>query len=365
VKNLYRKTSIVLLTIIFTINSAACAEKKEYRYEAEYLQLFDTLTTIVAYSDSKEEFTKQSQFIYEHLKQYHELFDIYNNYEGINNIKTINDNAGIAPVKVDKKIIDLIRFGELWYKKTDGKVNIAYGAVLKIWSHFRTEGTADPEKAQLPPINQLKAAAEHTDISKLVIDEAESTVFLQDPEMSLDVGAIGKGYAVEQVSQMAKNNGFISGIINVGGNVRAIGSRGESGSPWSVGIQNPNKENDENNGSELEQSELQTINLTDLSMVTSGDYERFYIVNGKNYHHIIDPETLYPADYFTAVTIISNDSGLADMLSTAVFNMPFVQGKKLIENLPDTEALWIFKDEKIEYSSCFKNFIKNDSAVKY
>lgn len=332
------------------MNSTACGTKKISRYEAEFLLLFDTLTKIVAYTDSKEEFTRYSQLIYDNLKRYHELYDIYNNYDGINNIKTINDNAGIAPIKVDKEIIDLLLFAKDWCKKTEGKKNVALGAVLKIWHDYRTAGVEDPENAELPPMDKLKAAAKHTDINKVIINEAESTVFLDDPDMSLDVGAFAKGYAVEKVSQIAIENGFTSGLISVGGNIRAIGSKGENNKPWNVGIQNPDMDS--------EQSELHIVNLTDLSLVTSGIYERFYTVNGKNYHHIIDPDTLFPTENFTAVTIICKDSGMADALSAAVFNMPFEQGLKFIEDLPDTDALWVLNDGEMKYSSGFKDFIK-------
>ena len=345
-----RKICFIVIAIIIAANSTACSTKKTSRYEAEFLLLFDTLTKIVAYSDSKEDFTKQSQFIYDELKEYHEFYDIYNDYEGINNIKTINDNAGVVPVKVDRKIIDLIRFAQSCYEKTDGKMNIAYGAVLRIWHDYRTAGTEDPDHAELPPKDQLVAAAKHTDINKIIIDEEKSTVYLNDTDMSLDVGAIGKGYAAEQVSKKAVENGFTSGLISVGGNVCAIGSKGEDGSSWNVGIQNPDLEG--------EQLNLEVVNLIDYSLVTSGNYERFYTVNGKNYHHIIDPETLYPSEYFTAVTIICRDSGMADALSTAVFNMPFKQGHEFIEGLSETEALWVFDDGDMKYSSNFPDFIK-------
>ncbi|MDF2593984.1 MAG: rane-associated lipoprotein involved in thiamine biosynthesis [Clostridia bacterium] len=344
-----RKLFACVLIMILTMNFTACSSPKTTRYEAEFLVLFDTVTKIVAYTKSKEEFTKYSQLIYDGLKEYHELYDIYNDYEGINNIKTINDNAGIKPVKVDKKIIDLMLFAKEEYKNTNSKMNIAFGSVLKIWHDYRTEGIDDPEKAKLPPMDKLKAAKEHTDINKVIIDEAESTVFLSDPEMSLDVGAVGKGFAAEQVCQMAIKAGFTSGLISVGGNVRAIGNKGESKKLWNIGIQNPNKEDEE--------SILKVAYLSDLSLVTSGDYERYYTVNGKNYHHIINPETLLPSDYFTAITIICKDSGVADALSTAVFNMPFEQGLELIDSLPDAEALWIFKNGEIKTSAKFNDLI--------
>ena len=330
---------------------AACGGIEKTRYESEFLELFDTITKIVAYTDSKEEFTKYSQLIYDNLKEYHELYDIYNDYPGINNIKTINDNAGIKPVKVDKKIINLLLFAREWYKNTDGEINVAFGAVLKIWHIYRTEGIEDEANAALPKMDKLQEAAKHTDINKLIIDEANSTVFLEDPEMSLDVGAIGKGYATEQVSQIAIKNGFTSGLISVGGNVRAIGNKGVDNKLWNLGIQNPDKESDKSN--------ISIVYLTDLSLVSSGDYERYYTVNGKNYHHIIDSDTLFPSVYFSEVTIICKDSGMADVLSTAIFNMPFEKGLKFINDLPDTEALWVMKNGEIRYSDNFKKFIKD------
>jgi len=348
---LLKKIIATILAIAFLMSLTACAGEKKTRYEAEFLELFDTMTKIIAYTNNKEEFTNYSQSIYDNLKEYHKFYDIYNDYPGINNVKTINDNAGIKPVKVDKKVIDLLLFGKEWCKKTDGKMNVALGAVLKIWHKYRTEGIEDEANATLPQMDELKEAAKHTDINKVIIDEANSTVFLEDPKMSLDVGAIGKGYATEQVSQIAMKNGFTSGLISVGGNVRAIGNKGVSNDLWNLGIQNPDKESDKQT--------IKIVYLTDLSLVSSGDYERYYTVNGKRYHHIIDPVTLFPSAYFSEVTIICKDSGMADALSTSVFSMPFEEGLKFINNLPGTEALWVMKNGEIKYSENFKKFIKD------
>ncbi len=339
---------ILMIAILF--NLTACSNTKKTRYEAEFLELFNTVTKIVGYSNTKEDFTAYAQLIYDNLKEYHELYDIYNNYDGINNIKTINDNAGIKPVKVDKRIIELLTFSKEEYQLTDGKVNVAFGSVLKVWHDYRTEGIEDPTNAKLPPKDILEENVKHTDINKMIIDEVASTVYLEDPEMSLDVGAIAKGYATEEVSNIAFENGFTNGMISVGGNVRTIGSKGDNKQAWNVGIQNPNQEDVNTN--------LMILNLKDLSLVSSGVYERFYTVDGKQYHHIIDPTTLMPTEYFTAVTIVCKDSGVADSLSTAIFNMPYEQGLALIEDLPDTEALWVFKNGDIKNSSKFNDYIK-------
>lgn len=344
-----RKIAVILIIVVLAVSVSSC-DSKVTRYEAEFIGYFDTLTKIVAYTNDKEEFKNQSQLIYDNLKTYHELYDIYNDYPDVNNIKTINDNAGVEPVKVDKKIIDLLLFSKEWYSKTNGNLNVAMGSVLKIWHKYRTEGLDDEANAALPPMEQLREAAKHTDICKVIIDEKNSTVFLEDPYMSLDVGAVAKGYAVEQAAQIAMENGFDSGLISVGGNIRAIGNKGTDGLLWNLGIQNPDLESS--------QSNLLIVYLTDMSVVSSGDYERYYTVNGKNYNHIIDPVTLFPAELYHSVTIICQDSGVADALSTSVFLMPLDKGTELINSLPDTEALWVLNDGEIQYSEGFEGYVK-------
>lgn len=348
-----KKFIAVMVLIGLAVNLIFCGKPEKKRYEAQFLELFDTVTQIVAYSDSKEEFTKQSQFIYDSLKEYHQLYDIYNDYPGINNIKTVNDNAGIKPVKVDKKIIDLLLFAKKWYKDTDGKLNVALGAVLKIWHNHREAGIEDEAHATLPGMEELKEAFKHADINKVIIDEGNSTVFLKDPKMSLDVGGVGKGYATEQVCLNAEKNGFDSGLISVGGNVRAIGSKGASEDYWNVGVQNPDKESMEKT--------LEIAYLKDMSLVSSGIYERYYMVNGKQYHHIIDPETLFPADHYAQVTILTKDSGVADAAAKAAFILTFDRALEYINALPDIEAMWVFKDGTKKYSSGFEKYLRNNS----
>ena len=384
-----KKIIAVLLLIIITISTTACSNiKKPQRYQAQFLELFDTVTTIIGYAPKEEEFSKFSQSVYDDLKEYHQLFDIYHDYEGINNIKTINDNAGIAPVKVDPKIIEMLKFSKEAYELSNGKINIAFGAVLSVWHDYREEGTNDPEAAKLPPMELLKEKAQHIDINKMIIDEKASTVYLEDSQMRLDVGAIAKGYATEKVVDQVIADGYYNALISVGGNVRAIGYKELSitdatyaerttptGSgttdqasdsslkeksaalvPWSVGIQNPDLESEE--------QYLDILNIENLSLVSSGDYERYYTVDGKRYCHIIDPSTLMPATYFREVSIVTENSGLADALSTTLFNMPYEEGLRLIEDLPDTEALWVFTDGTMKSSSGFTAFLKEESATQ-
>ncbi len=341
---------LLLMSVFLLLNTTACGLRKPTRYEATFLQLFDTQTTIVAYTYDKKEFAEHAQLIYDKLEEYHQLYDIYKSYEGINNIKTINDNAGKAPVKVDQRIIDLLRFSKQWYDKTDGNVNIAFGSVLRIWHDYRDRGMEDPDSAELPPMDKLVEAARHTDINRIIINEEESTVYLADPDMSIDVGAIAKGYATEQVSRIAIEAGFTSGLISVGGNVRAIGTKGAERQPWNVGIQNPET------GEDL--PDLHILDVSDASLVTSGIYERYYTVDGSDYHHIIDPETLFPSLEYKSVSILCKDSGMADALSTAIFNMHIDQGMEFIEGLSDVEAFWVLKNGEFRYTSHFEDYIR-------
>lgn len=348
-KKRMKKFTALLLCLALLLPLPSCGREKN-RYSAQFLVLFDTMSELVAYMDSKEEFEKFSTFIYDHLKEYHELYDIYDDFPGVNNIKTINDNAGKQPVKVDPRIIDLLKLCKEQETATHGAFNIALGSVLRIWHQYREAGLSDPESAKLPPMEELQEAMKHTDIDNVVIDEEASTVYLADPEMSLDVGSVAKGYATEQVARLAEEAGYSSALLSIGGNVRAIGGKGVGEQAWNVGIRNPDTQSD--------QTSLMTVLLTEESLVTSGIYERYYVVDGKQYHHIIDPTTLMPSTNYQSVSVITRDSGLADILSTALFNMSYEESLSYVNSLPDAEALWVMPDGELRYSAGFQAYIK-------
>lgn len=237
--------------------------------------------------------------------------------------------------------------------ETGGAVNVAMGAVLSLWHDYREAGVNDPENAVLPPMELLREAEKHTDVNDIVIDEAASTVYLRDPEMRLDVGSTAKGYAAEQVALYAQSLGVTSLLLSVGGNVRAIGEKRETdsggGMRWNIGIQNPDKES--------AQTELFHVLVSDMAVVSSGVYERYYTVDGKKYHHIIDPDTLMPATGYLQVTLLCRDSGTADSLSTAVFNMGLEEGKRFLEGIGGVEAAWVLEDGSVEYTGGFLSYV--------
>ncbi len=312
---------------------SAKAELK--RFKSSFFDVFDTYSEVIVFSADETAANEVMTAAHEELLAYHRLYDIYNNYDGIANLKTVNDQAGVAPVAVDARLIDMVAFARDMDAKTNGRMNVAMGAVLSIWHAYRTAGLDDPANAALPTMAELEAANAHTDVNNLVIDKAAGTLYLRDPLMRLDVGAVAKGYAVERVAQAMIARGVTSAILNIGGNVRAIGARGD-GTAWRVNVQNPDLT--------AENQALTTLNLSGLSLVTSGSYERYYTVDGKQYHHIIDPDTLMPANYLWAVSVVTEDSGLADALSTALFTLSVVDGHKLLAAFPGVEVLWVTLD---------------------
>lgn len=316
---------------------------EQKQYNATFLDLFDTVTTIVGKADSEAEFQQIAQAVHDDLQHYHQLFDIYNDYDGINNLKTVNDSAGNAPVTVESAIILLLSDCKEYYEATAGKVNVAMGSVLQLWHNARSDSIDDPANAYLPDQAALAQAAKHTDFNNVIIDQAASTVYISDPQLRLDVGAVAKGWATQLVAECAPQGLLIS----VGGNVCATGPKDDQGTSWVVGIENPDGGN-----------YLQKLNISNSCVVTSGDYQRYFVVDGKPYHHIIDPLSLQPGAYWRSVTIVCNDSGLADALSTALFLMPRSIGQMVLDQY-NAEAMWVDAQGKIFYSPGFESFIKS------
>lgn len=349
IKDMKKLLSVILLLASVSGMLLSC-EKAPEKFSEYSFDYFDTATSIVGYETSRERFNERAKQILTMLGEYHRLYTIYNSYDDVVNICTLNKTKGEnkRTIKADAKIIDMLEYAREAYAKTNGKVNVAMGSVLSIWHDYREEGMDEPWNAQLPPIDRLKAAAEHTDIEKLRIDNDAMTVTLLDPEMTLDVGAIAKGYAVEMIARTLESEGVSGYVLNVGGNVRTIGTKPD-GSGWKVGIENPDRES--------EDGYLEYLSLKGQALVTSGSYQRYYTVDGVDYHHIIDPGTLMPSDYFISVSIVCSSSALGDALSTALFTMSLEEGRTLIASIPEAEAMWVEKDGTKHYSDGFRDYI--------
>lgn len=350
-----KKTICILLSAVLMLACCSCSldmnlNKKE-RYSAGFLDLFDTASTVIAYDTSESDFNEHYDQFYEKLAEYDKLYDIYNAYEGVNNLYTLNQEAKDGPVKVDSRIINLLEYCKYVYELSGGKTNICFGSVLSLWHDSRESAEADPENASLPDMTELEEAAEHTSFDSLVIDRENSTVYFSDPQLKLDVGAVAKGYAVREVCKWAEENLWTSAAVSIGGNICTFGYKEDDGnSLWNIGIENPDTTADDY---------LVNVRITDLSVVTSGDYQRYYMVDGKKYCHIINPDTLMPSEYMTSVSVICDDSALGDALSTTLFNMPIEDGKTMIESMDGVEAVWVDKEYNKTYSSGFEEYIED------
>ena len=305
---------------------------------------FDTVFTYQEATETKDIFDAHFQQAVSLFTYYNNLFDIYNSYEGMNNMYTINENAGVQTVKVDPDLIEMLIEARDYYERSGGKFDITIGSLLKVWHEYRDAGieiNLTGEQAPLPELPELEEASSRKGWEYVEINEEENTVFITNPDVSLDVGGIAKGFATEKIAQKLNELGITNGAVNAGGNTRTLGQK-YNGQEWRIGIQNPDAEGSliivKQNGA--------------CSFVTSGDYERYFVgTDGVKYHHIIDPDTMYPASYFRSVSIITPDSAAADALSTTLFTMSYEDGMKLVEDYRNTynvslEVIWIMSPDK-------------------
>ena len=292
-----KKRFLLLLLCLFLLSGC----KGEELYSAQFYQYFDTLSEINFYSDADkvDTITEAVEFT---LMNYHQLCDNYNEYTGVNNVYTINNARG-KEVEISPELMAILKFAYENYSLADSK------------------------------------ALTHCDMSNIIF--GENTVRLADKNMSLDLGAVAKGYVADIIKDVMIENGATAGTINMGGNVVCFGGASKDRDYFIAGVQDPF-------GGDI----AAKVKMKDASLVTSGDYQRFYEVDGVKYHHIIDLETGYPSGDFSSVTVYHKSSKVADLLSTALFLSDKESGEELAENW-DAEVLWIDKNGGMEYTDGF------------
>ena len=348
-KRSFKKAAV--LAVIFSlllILACSCSKITKLIYSNQevhsitFAPYFDTVGQLYSYALDKEDaFNENASSVNALLERWHRMLDIYNEYGGMNNLCTVNRNAGGDPVKVDPDLIDFVLYAKDMCELTSGEMDISLGAVLRLW---HDAGTA--ETTYVPSDADLAEAAKHVGFDKVEINKEQSTIRLTDPSASLDAGALGKGYASERAAELLSSKGISSYAINLGGNIRLLGAKGD-GTPYIIGIRDPQNPDES----------VITLNLTDCACVTSGDYERYFTVGGVPYGHIIDKDTLRPAGYCSSVSVICKDAALADALSTALFCMSFEEGLALVSSLEDVNAIWLWLDGTINFTMGIESFM--------
>mgnify|MGYP001221533881 CR=1 FL=1 len=249
----------------------------------------------------------------------------------LSEVMQINENAGIAPVKVSDDTFEVIQNAIRYSELSDGRFDPSVGVLVKLWNI----GT---DYAAIPQQSEIDARLPLVDYTKIELNEAEKTVFLKEKGMLIDLGGIAKGYGADVVSGILSDYGVRSAIVNLGGNVLVMGSKPD-GSVWRIGVQNPFSERGEYLG---------IAAITNKTIVTSGVYERYFMEDGKRYHHILDTTGGYPVDNgLVGVSIIADVSMDADALSTAVFSLGPEKGMTLVESLEGVDAIFVMEDKTV------------------
>ena len=264
-------------------------------------------------------------------------------------IAAINRNAGLSPVAVHADVVEVVSTALRYAELSDGAFDPSVGPLVKLWN-IGSEGARVPSQAEIDAVLPL------IDYRDVVVDAAAGTVFLKRPGMKLDLGAIAKGYAADEVARIIARRKIPRAIVDLGGNVLAYGEK-KGRESWRIGVQDPSGERGTHIG---------VLAVKNKTMVTSGVYERFFEVDGKRYHHILNPKTGYPVENgLLSVTIVADRSIDADGLSTSTFALGAAKGRTLVESLPGVEAIFIDDDLSVRSTTgAARDFQISDSRFR-
>ena len=347
----------VLVAVLLVSILPAGAESQ--KFSVSWLGIFDTQITLMGFMESQEEFNKVADETAKRLTEYNRIFDAYNSYPDLHNLWYVNRFAHQAPVEIPGELYSLIAWCKEKWESGMRETNIAMGAVLSIWHDYRTAGLEHPETAALPPMAELEEAALHTDFDQVILDDEKQTVYFADPRIKLDIGAVAKGFSADLIGEYLRQ-AMPSFLLSLGGNILSGEGPRDGRKHWGVSVESPFDPSIFNSANYLD-----VLYVDGLSVVTSGDYWRYYIVDGEKYHHIIDPDTLMPARHMRANTIVCESSTLADFMTTSLFVLSVEDGMKLVESMEGVEALWVLDSGEILMSSGMANYARSLGASAY
>jgi thiamine biosynthesis lipoprotein len=303
--------SLFLCFLLLTLLSS-CSSQKEHIFRKSAF-LMDTIVTVTVVSATKEGADKAVDSAFSEIGRLGKLCDFFS---PDSEISKINKNAGVSEVKVSPDIIDLFEKTVYVSQKTGGAFDVTIGPVERLYDfHKKIKPREDEIRKNLPLV----------DYKGLIIHRDRSAVFLRKKGMLIDPGGITKGYAADKAVEVLRKYGIRSGIVAIAGDIRTFGLKPD-GTPWRIGIKNPRS-------SGRDDDIMAVIGLSDMAISTSGDYERFFISDGRRYHHLLDPRTGHSAGGCKCVSVIAKEGAFADSFATAIFVLGPEKGMKVLQKL--------------------------------
>lgn len=336
---MFNKRYLIIFSILITglVFLTACSDKSELPEAKDKVFLMDTLVQMRAHGENAEIAVKES------MKRIEEIEDLMSKTIELSDIYKLNNNPN-TEIKINEQTLSVLIKAKEYAKITEGDFDPTIGALVELWG-------IGSENASVPAQSDIEETLSNIGYQylKLYKNSAEIT----RSHVKLDLGGIAKGYAAEEVKKVVQKYEIKHAFVNLGGNVLVIGDKVD-GSPWKIGIQDPR----EGRG-----NVMAIIDAVDLTIVTSGNYERYFEEDGKLYHHIIDPKTGYPAENnLLSVSIISKNSFDADALSTAVYVMGLERGMQFIEKMENIDVMFITKELDVYFSSGLKDIININNS---
>ncbi|MHC4552427.1 MAG: FAD:protein FMN transferase [Planctomycetota bacterium] len=289
--------------------------------DSGYRQVMGTVARILTLSEDENQARSAIAAAFEAIDRVDELM---NDYDPNSMLSQLSLTAVDTPVPVDEELFDVLAAAKQYSRLSDGAFDVTIGPVVKLWRKAKVDET-------VPTESELAVARSLVGHENLLLDAEAKTVQFAKPGMSLDVGGIAKGYAIDRAIQALQDAGLAGGMVDIGGDLRCFGTPANRAAYWLIGLQDPKHPDDI----------MMVLNMNDRAVATSGDYQRFVVIDGQKHSHIKDPKTADSAQSLSSVSIIAPNAMAADALATAVTVLGKEKGMALIEKTDNTEALLI------------------------
>jgi len=330
---------ILIAYISVSVNS------RQVQADSGQRMLMDTFARIIAVAENKRTADNAIEAGFEQIENIESMMNIY---KADSEISVVNRNASNEPVKITDTLFEVLQKSIEYSRKTAGAFDITVGPLVKLFKNAKKENA-------IPTTEQIEQAKSKTGYQKLKLDAQKKTIKFQADGMSLDLGGIAKGFAIDKAIEAMRTCGATGGMVDVGGDIRCFNQPAGGKNRWQIGLQNPQDTQQTTDKDKL----LLVLQLNDNAVTTSGDYERFVIIKGKKFSHIINPATGWASKGLSSVTIIAKTATQADALATAVSVMGAEAGLELIEAQAEVEAILISQspDFKMTKTSGADRFI--------